>query len=319
MQTNNLSMTESILQQQIRQIAAIRKLIQETTSQENELHLRVKENTKTATSKKTGALEQTVELYAEKRDEALKLKESTLSKIETRKDLEPTMLEEKHEERVIEINLKAEDITERTESKLNEAVCHLKRCDSTMAQLIEVVGKCRLDEKQRKVSFAALARSIVSQQLSVQAAKKTYQRLTKTLGQPKPRSILEADPKMLRDAGLSWQKVSYMIDLAEKVESGTLLLDKLQFLPDEEVVGELTQVKGVGVWTAQMFLIFHLGRLDVLPVGDLGVRNGFRDAYGLDDLPNNETMERIAEPWKPYRSIGAWYLWRFKDTVEADV
>jgi|TARA_B100000959_G_C14974371_1_gene620990 DNA-3-methyladenine glycosylase II len=203
--------------------------------------------------------------------------------------------------------------------ELNEAVCHLKRCDSTMAQLIEVVGKCRLDEKQRKVSFAALARSIVSQQLSVQAAKKTYQRLTKTLGQPEPRSILEADPKMLRGAGLSWQKVSYMIDLAKKVDSGTLLLDKLQFLPDEEVVGELTQVKGVGVWTAQMFLIFHLGRLDVLPVGDLGVRNGFRDAYGLNDLPNNETMERIAAPWKPYRSIGAWYLWRFKDTVEADV
>ena len=203
--------------------------------------------------------------------------------------------------------------------ELNKAVRHLKRCDSTMARLIEVVGTCRLDEKQRNVSFAALARSIVSQQLSVQAAKKTYQRLTKTLGQPEPRSILEADPKMLRGAGLSWQKVSYMIDLAKKVDSGTLLLDKLQFLPDEEVVGELTQVKGVGVWTAQMFLIFHLGRLDVLPVGDLGVRNGFRDAYGLNDLPNNETMERIAAPWKPYRSIGAWYLWRFKDTVEADV
>tara|TARA_B100000953_G_C17943102_1_gene397608 strand:+ start:143 stop:769 length:627 start_codon:yes stop_codon:yes gene_type:complete len=203
--------------------------------------------------------------------------------------------------------------------ELNEAVCHLKRCDSTMARLIEVVGTCRLDEKQRNVSFAALARSIVSQQLSVQAAKKTYERLTKTLGQPKPRSILEADPKMLRGAGLSWQKVSYMIDLATKVDSGTLLLGKLRFLPDEEVVGELTQVKGVGVWTAQMFLIFHLGRLDVLPVGDLGVRNGFRDAYGLNDLPNNETMERIAAPWKPYRSIGAWYLWRFKDTVEADV
>ena len=203
--------------------------------------------------------------------------------------------------------------------ELNKAVRHLKRCDSTMARLIEVVGTCRLDEKQRNVSFAALARSIVSQQLSVQAAKKTYQRLTKTLGQPEPRSILEADPKMLRGAGLSWQKVSYMIDLATKVDSGTLLLGKLRFLPDEEVVGELTQVKGVGVWTAQMFLIFHLGRLDVLPVGDLGVRNGFRDAYGLNDLPNNETMERIAAPWKPYRSIGAWYLWRFKDTVEADV
>ncbi len=203
--------------------------------------------------------------------------------------------------------------------ELNKAVRHLKRCDSTMARLIEVVGTCRLDEKQRNVSFAALARSIVSQQLSVQAAKKTYERLTKTLGQPKPRSILEADPKMLRGAGLSWQKVSYMIDLATKVDSGTLLLGKLRFLPDEEVVGELTQVKGVGVWTAQMFLIFHLGRLDVLPVGDLGVRNGFRDAYGLNDLPNNETMERIAAPWKPYRSIGAWYLWRFKDTAEADV
>ena len=184
-----------------------------------------------------------------------------------------------------------------------------------MAQLIEVVGKCRLDEKQRKVSFAALARSIVSQQLSVQAAKKTYQRLTKTLGQPKPRSILEADPKMLRDAGLSWQKVSYMIDLAEKVESGTLLLDKLQFLPDEEVVGELTQVKGVGVWTAQMFLMNSLGRLDVFAPLDLGIRAGIQREYRLRQMPDIDRCQRMARCWAPFRSVACLYLWRSGDLV----
>ncbi len=199
--------------------------------------------------------------------------------------------------------------------ELNKAVWHLKRCDSTMARLIKIAGKCRFDGSQRKASFAALTRSIVFQQLSGKVATMIYKRFVATLGrrQPNPRSILEADPEALRSAGLSWQKISYMIDLAAKVDSGTLSLRRMRFLEDEEVIDELTQVKGVGVWTAQMFLMFHLGRLDVLPVGDLGIRTGFRNAYRLGDLPNNEKMECIAAPWKPYRSIGSWYLWRFQD------
>ncbi len=205
-------------------------------------------------------------------------------------------------------------------SELNKAVRHLKRRDSTMARLIEIEGKCRFDEAQHNASFAALTRSIVFQQLSSKAATTIYKRFVATLGrrQPNPRSILDADPEALRAAGLSRQKAAYIIDLAAKMDSGALSLRRLRFFEDEAVIEELTRVKGVGRWTAQMFLMFHLGRLDVLPVGDLGIRSGFRDAYGLADLPDNETMERIAAPWKPYRSIGSWYLWRAQDAVDAD-
>ncbi len=205
-------------------------------------------------------------------------------------------------------------------SELNKAVRRLRRCDSTMARLIEIEGKCRFDEAQQKASFAALTRSIVFQQLSAGAATTIYKRFVAALGrrQPNPRSILEADPAALRAAGLSRQKAGYIVDLAGRMDSGALSLRRLPFLDDEAVIDELTQVKGVGRWTAQMFLMFHLGRLDVLPVGDLGIRSGFRDVYGLDDLPDSATMERIAAPWKPYRSIGSWYLWRAQDAVDPD-
>ncbi len=205
-------------------------------------------------------------------------------------------------------------------SELNKAVRHLRRRDSMMARLIEIEGKCRFDEAQHNASFAALTRSIVFKQLSSKAATTIYKRFVATLGrrQPNPRSILGADPEALRAAGLSRQKAAYIIDLAAKMDSGALSLRRLRFLDDEAVIDELTHVKGVGRWTAQMFLMFHLGRLDVLPVGDLGIRSGFRDAYGLGDLPDNGTMERIAVPWKPYRSIGSWYLWRAQDAVDAD-
>lgn len=188
-----------------------------------------------------------------------------------------------------------------------------------MARLIDREGRCRYDEAQHQASFAALTRSIVYQQLSGKAAGTIYRRLTAAIGrrQPNPRSILDADPDALRAAGLSRQKVAYIIDLAEKVDSGVVSLRRLRFLHDEEVIGQLTQVQGIGRWTVHMFLMFHLGRLDVLPVGDLGIRSGFRDVYGLGELPDPATMETIAAPWAPYRSIGSWYLWRSQDG-EAD-
>lgn len=184
-----------------------------------------------------------------------------------------------------------------------------------MGRLIEREGRCRYDQAQHKASFAALMRSIVHQQLSGKAAGTIYGRLTAVLGrrQPNPRSILDAGLDSLRAAGLSRQKAAYIIDLAEKVDSGALSLRRLRFLDDEEVIEQLTQVKGIGRWTVQMFLMFHLGRLDVLPVGDLGIRSGFRDTYGLGELPDVATMETIATPWAPYRSIGSWYLWRSQD------
>lgn len=200
-------------------------------------------------------------------------------------------------------------------SELNKAVRHLRRSDPTMAGLIEIEGRCRFDEAQHNASFGALARSIIFQQLSTKAATTIYKRFVAVLGrrQPNPKSILAADPQSLRDAGLSRQKAAYIIDLAGRVDGRTLSLRRLRYLDDEAVIDELTRVKGIGRWTAQMFLMFHLGRLDVLPVGDLGIQSGFRDAYGLEDLRNAKKMEEIADSWRPYRSIGSWYLWRALD------
>ena len=198
---------------------------------------------------------------------------------------------------------------------LRKAERHLKRSDATMAMIVEKVGRCRYDEAQSRASFAALARVIVYQQLSGKAAATIYGRFVKALGrrQPNPASILDTPVETLRAAGLSGQKTAYLIDLARKVDSGALSLRRLRHLADEEVITELTQVKGIGRWTAHMYLMFHLGRLDVLPVGDLGIRAGARDAYGLAELPDAATLERLAEPWRPYRSIGSWYLWRIQD------
>ena len=184
-----------------------------------------------------------------------------------------------------------------------------------MAAVIGRHGRCRFDEAQQRASFAALARSIVFQQLSGKAATTIYRRFTAAIGarQPTPRAILASDAETLRAAGLSRQKAAYLTDLAAKVDAGALSFRSLRRLDDEQVIEQLTQVKGVGRWTAHMFLMFHLGRLDVLPVGDLGIRSGFRDVYGLTDLPDVATMEGIAAPWAPYRSIGSWYLWRAQD------
>ncbi len=127
---------------------------------------------------------------------------------------------------------------------------------------------------------------------------------------PTPKQVIEADPQDLRDAGLSWSKVAYFRDLAERIDDGQLDVDSLDELEDEQVIEELTAVKGIGRWTAEMFLIFSLGRPDVMPVGDLGIRRGAQITYGMDELPEPDELERMAEPWRPHRTLACLYLWR---------
>ena len=156
-------------------------------------------------------------------------------------------------------------------------------------------------------------RAIVGQQLSVSAARSIYGRLTARFGDrpPTPQEVLDDEPEELRAAaGLSRAKVSYLRSLAEHTLSGELELERLDDLGDDDVIAELTAVKGLGLWSAQMFLMFHLERPDVLPVGDLGIRRAIERAYGLDALPDPIAMEKIAEPWRPHRTLACRYLWR---------
>lgn len=194
----------------------------------------------------------------------------------------------------------------------------LRASDPVMRRVIDEHGP--LDEEQRRRGrplepYGALVRSIVGQQLSTKAARTIYERLTDLFGgkTPSPAELLAADPEEVRSAGLSRPKVSYLRSLAEHVESGELELARLSELPDEEVSAQLTAVKGLGQWTADMFLIFHLGRPDVLPVGDLGVRRAVERAYSLSDLPDAARLTEIAEPWRPHRSLASLYLWRSLD------
>jgi DNA-3-methyladenine glycosylase II len=195
-------------------------------------------------------------------------------------------------------------------------LAHLRAADPVLAELIATVGPlpdARDGRPDRDDHYGALVRSITGQQLSVLAARAIYGRLTARFGDrpPTPREILADDPEGLRAAaGLSRAKVGFLRSLAEHVISGELELERLDDLPDEEVVAELVAVKGLGLWTAQMFLMFHLERPDVLPVGDLGIRRAIERAYGLDGLPDPATMEAIAEPWRPHRTLACRYLWR---------
>jgi DNA-3-methyladenine glycosylase II len=201
-----------------------------------------------------------------------------------------------------------------------KAVEHLRGADETLRQIIDERGP--LDHQARMRGrptdpYGALLRSIVGQQLSTKAARSIYTRLTEQFDgrAPTPQELLDADPDVVRAAGLSRPKVSYLRSLAEHVLSGELALERLHELPDEEVAREVTAVKGLGQWTADMFLIFHLGRPDVLPVGDLGVRRAVQRAYGLEELPDAETLERLGERWRPYRSLASLYLWESLDNA----
>jgi DNA-3-methyladenine glycosylase II len=180
--------------------------------------------------------------------------------------------------------------------------------------LIEQYGELSMDLRRRIRAlgeYGALLRAIVGQQLSTKAAESIFGRLLDLFGGevPSPRQILDADPEQLRAVGLSRAKVAYLRDLAAHVEDGDLELDRLTELSDEEVIQQLTAVKGLGQWSADMFLMFELGRPDVLPVGDLGIRRAVQRLYGLPKIPAPAEIMRIAEPWRPYRTLASLYLW----------
>jgi DNA-3-methyladenine glycosylase II len=200
-----------------------------------------------------------------------------------------------------------------------KAVSFLISSDPVLAELIaqaapEGLGDAR--EGRPEDHYGTLVRAIVGQQLSTKAARSIYMRLTDRFAgrTPTPEEVLDDDPEELRlAAGLSRPKVGYLRSLAEHVLSGELELDRLDELPDEEVIAELVAVKGLGVWSAHMFLMFHLQRPDVLPVGDLGIRKAIQRAYALDELPEPAEMEAVAEPWRPHRTLACRYLWRSLD------
>ncbi len=194
----------------------------------------------------------------------------------------------------------------------------LAAADPTMAALIERLGKIDLATRLRRRSeerpadeYGALLRTIVGQQLSTKAARTIYLRVLELFdgGTPTPEQLLEADEEELRGAGLSGRKVSYIRDLASHVLAGDLELDRLDDLSDEEVSEEIVAVRGLGRWSAEMFLIFHLERPDVLSGGDLGIRRAVQIEYGLDEPPSPERVLEIGEPWRPHRSLASLYLW----------
>ncbi len=197
---------------------------------------------------------------------------------------------------------------------------HLCACgDPVMATLVRRLGP--LDHEARRrgrpdEAYGALVRIIVGQQLSTKAARAIYARLTALFDDraPTPEQLLTADEDTLRTAGLSRPKVSYLRDLAARVLDGRLDLNALHALPDEEVVAGITAVKGLGRWSADMFLMFHLGRPDVLPVGDLGIRRAVERAYGLPALPDPDELRTLAAPWRPECTLACLYLWESLDS-----
>jgi DNA-3-methyladenine glycosylase II len=202
---------------------------------------------------------------------------------------------------------------------IRKATEHLRASDAVLARVIDAVGKlptARQGRPELDDHYGALVRTIVGQQLSVLAARAIYGRLTERFGgrPPTPQEILADEPEELRAAaGLSRAKVGFLRSLAEHSLSGELELDRLNELDDDAVIAELVAVKGIGEWSAHMFLMFHLERPDVLAVGDLGIRRAIEIAYGLGELPKPAAMEQIAEPWRPHRTLACRYLWRSLD------
>jgi DNA-3-methyladenine glycosylase II len=203
-----------------------------------------------------------------------------------------------------------------------KAVAALREADPVMARLVEEHGALvRRDLRRERPgdAYGALLRSIVGQQLSTKAASTIYGRMLDIFGghAPTPRQLLAADPDEIRAAGLSRPKIAYLRDLAGHVEEGTLELERLPDLPDEEVSAQLTAIKGLGQWTADMFLMFHLRRPDVLPVGDLGIRRAVQVEYRMRKLPDPKRLEKVARPWRPHRTLACLYLWSSLDNKPA--
>lgn len=198
-----------------------------------------------------------------------------------------------------------------------KAVAHLKKVDPVMAEVIAKVGSYRGWPASEGTHFDAVARSIVFQQLSGKAAGTIHGRFQGLYGgrTPLPQELAITSDEQLRAVGLSRQKSAYLKDLGVRVASGELPIETLHELTDDEIITALTQVKGIGRWTAQMFLMFRLGRLDVLPDLDLGIQKGIQKAYRLRKLPTPERVLKIGAKWAPYRTVGSWYMWRLIDTV----
>jgi DNA-3-methyladenine glycosylase II len=192
---------------------------------------------------------------------------------------------------------------------MQDAIHHLRTTDPVLARIIEQVGAYRIEF--REPGFEALVKAIVFQQLSGRVAGVIFARLAKAAGQPlTAESVLKLRPSRMRTLGLSKQKIAYIRDLARKTRDGEVDFGAMGGMTDEEVITALTAVKGIGPWTAHMFLIFALRRHNVLPVGDLGIRAAIRKAYGLADLPTPTEMETLARPWHPWCTVASWYLWR---------
>jgi DNA-3-methyladenine glycosylase II len=192
---------------------------------------------------------------------------------------------------------------------MQEAILHLKGSDPILSEIIDRVGEYRIEF--RDPDFETLVKSIVYQQLSGRVASVIFERLRRAVkGSVTPQSILKLRPSRMRTLGLSGQKTAYIRDLARHTRDGAVVFEELDGLADLDVIERLTKVKGIGVWTVHMFLIFALRRHDVLPVGDLGIRNAIRRAYHLQELPTPAEMEQIAARWRPYCTVASWYLWR---------
>lgn len=200
---------------------------------------------------------------------------------------------------------------------MRKAINHLKKCDSVLCAIIERVGPCRMEFGEPE--FASVAEAIVYQQLNGKAAVTIFNRFVDLAGDPlTPAGILKLSDEQLRSVGLSKQKSAYLKDLAKKTSDGLLNFAQLPAMTDDEVIEHLTQVKGIGEWTAHMFLMFSLRRPNVLPTGDYGVQVAMKKHYRKRKLPKPKDMEKIAKAWEPYRSVGCWYMWRSLDikTVE---
>lgn len=199
-----------------------------------------------------------------------------------------------------------------TAAELGRARRLLMRRDPVLGAIIKRYGACGLRTDRQADIYHGLIQSIISQQLSTKAAATIFNRFLALLpdgGAVTPHAVLPLSDEVLRGVGLSRQKTSYLRDLSRRVLDGSLETHRLASMGDEDVIQALTQVKGVGRWTAEMILIFRLRRPDVLPVGDLGIATAIRRAYGLRKPPDAKRMTKIAEPWRPYRSVASWYLW----------
>lgn len=193
---------------------------------------------------------------------------------------------------------------------------HLKNSDPAMARIISFLGKEAL--RPREDAFFSLSRAIIGQQISVKAAESIWNRMESALGGVSAVSIDRVSAEALRECGVTRQKSGYLVSLAEHFLAGEMNIAAWHGWPDDDVIGQLTKVKGIGKWTAEMFMIFHMLRPDVLPVGDIGIQRAMGNIYLDGERPTPEQMVEIAEPWRPWRSAAVWYLWRSLDSVPVE-